>query len=156
MHTETGSPPSAALVRSLTWSAVICGAVIALIGAGHLAAWLSGHFVERVFSTITMKTNTALCLVICGVAVVMLAFPSRKTARLCAVRTSAVVVSLIGALTSGENLFGWDFHIDQILAAELPGSPGVVSPNRMGTPASLVFTLAGLAMLLLSYGGPRL
>jgi len=155
MHTETGSPSSPRLVRGMTWSAIMSGAVIALIGAGHLAAWLSGYFAERIFSTITMKTNTALSLLVCGIAVVMLAFPSRKTARLWAVRTSAVVVFVIGALTSGENLFGWDFHIDQILATELPGAPGVISPNRMGTPASLGFTLAGLAMLLLSYEGSR-
>ena len=56
----------------------------------------------------------------------------------------------MGVLTLVEHLSGWDFGIDQLLAVETPGAMAVVSPNRMGIPASLSFTLTGLALLILS------
>ena len=57
---------------------------------------------------------------------------------------------LVGLLTFMENLSGWDFGVDQLLAVEMPGAMAVASPNRMGLPASLSFTLIGLTLLILS------
>ena len=52
-------------------------------------------------------------------------------------------------------MIGWNLGIDQLLATEPPGAAGVISPNRMGPPASLSFALLGPALLLLSRQGKR-
>ena len=56
---------------------------------------------------------------------------------------------VIAALTFAEHLSGADLGIDQQLFDEPPGASATASPGRMGPPASLSFTLAGAALLLL-------
>lgn len=138
------------LARHLTRAAVLMGMIAALVGAGHLAAWLGGYLTQRGLSTITMKTNAALCLTLVGVALMLLVSERPGSVRCRTARVCAAVALLVGLLTLGENLSGWDLGIDQLLAVETPGAVAVVSPNRMGIPASLSFTLIGLALLLLS------
>ncbi len=138
------------LAHRLTQAAVLLGMIAAVVGAGHLAAWLGGYMSQRGLSAITMKTNAALGLTLVGVALILLvpakAGPVRRwTARVCAALALAV-----GLLTFVENLSGWDFGIDQLLAVETPGALAGVDPNRMGVPASLSFTLIGLSLLILS------
>jgi two-component system, sporulation sensor kinase E len=63
----------------------------------------------------------------------------------------ACIVFLIGASTLLEHLVHIDFKIDQLLAKELPGAAGTISPNRMGPIASLSFTLIGAGLLLMTW-----
>ena len=46
--------------------------IAALVGGGHLAAWLGGYLTQRGLAAITMKTNAALCLTLVGVALMLL------------------------------------------------------------------------------------
>jgi len=124
--------------------------IAAVVGAGHLAAWLGGYMSQRGLSTITVKTNAALCLTLVGVALMLLVLAEAGPARRWAARVCAALSLLLGLLTFVENLSGWDFGIDQLLATEAPGAMAVINPNRMGMPASLSFTLIGLALLILS------
>jgi len=55
----------------LPYLSVLLGMVAALVGAGYLAAWLGGYLSQRGLSTITMKTNAALCLTLVGVALML-------------------------------------------------------------------------------------
>jgi signal transduction histidine kinase len=126
------------------------GIATSLIGGGHLVAWLTGLMTSRGVHAVTMKTNTALCLLLAGLALVLLASPQAAAARRWAARFCAVLTLLVGVLTLSENLVGWNLHIDQLLATERPGAMGMVSPNRMGTPASISMILAGAALLVLS------
>src|SRR5690606_28866563 len=64
----------------------------------------------------------------------------------------ALVVGIGGAATLSQDLVGWDLGIDRLLFAEQPGALGTASPGRMGPPASLSFTLAGVSLLLLHTG----
>ncbi len=141
---------SGSLAHGLTQVAVFLGMIAALVGAGHLAAWLGGYETRQGLIAITMKTNAALCLTLVGVALMLLVPPEARRARRWAVRAGATLSLLVGLLTLVENLSGWNFGIDQLLAAETPGAMAVVSPNQMGIPASLSFTLIGLALLILS------
>jgi hypothetical protein len=142
-------PYEGRLAHRLMHGAVLLGLIVALVGAGHLAAWLGGYLSQRGLSTITMKTNAALCLTLVGVALMLLVPAGARWVRLWAARVCAGLALLVGLLTAVENVSGWDFGIDQLLAAETPGALGVVSPNQMGLPASVSFTLIGLALLLL-------
>ncbi len=126
------------------------GVATALIGGGHLAAWLCGLMAHRGHSSITMKTNTALCLLLLGLSLVLLVPVRAGRSRRWAGRACAVMALLIGTLILSENLIGWNLGIDQLLAQESPGALGMVAPNRMGLPASICVTLAGVALWLLS------
>ena len=136
------------LARQAT--AIGFGIGVAGVGAYYLVAWLEGAMGQRGLSTITMKTNTALCLLLAGIGLVLLASPHIHRWRSWLVRLCAATVLLIAALTLGENLLGWDLGIDQLLATEAPGAMGVVEPNRMGLPACFCFILSGIALLILA------
>jgi len=64
-------------------------------------------------------------------------------------RGLAAFAALIGLLSLGENLLGWNLGIDQMVAQEAPGAMGVGALNLMGTPAATSFLLAGPALLIL-------
>ncbi|MCL5281093.1 MAG: PAS domain-containing protein, partial [Planctomycetes bacterium] len=138
------------VTRPLTHAALLLGLIAAAVGAGHLAAWLGGRMSQRGLSTITMKANTALCLTLVGTALILLVPAEVGRLRRWVARVLAAAALLIGLLTFMENVSGWNFGIDQFLAAETPGAMAVASPNQMGVPASLSFTLIGLALLILS------
>ena len=133
-------------VRALTLGT---GALVALIGTAHLVAWLAGAMAHRGFSTITMKTNTALCLLLLGASLILLVARDATAARRLG-RALAGFALLVGLLTLSENIFGWDLGIDQILAKESVGGLGMVNPNRIGTPASIGIALLGIALLISS------
>jgi PAS domain S-box-containing protein len=149
------SAASAPWVRKLQYTARAIGLLVAVVGAGHLIAWLSGYMAERGLSTITMKTNAALELLLTGVGLVLVAQRHTRRFPLRVGQGLAVIAAAIGAITLSENLTGWNLGIDQLLAEEQPGALGTFSANRMGVPASNSFLLAGLALLLLSRGGRR-
>jgi len=133
---------------------VVAGGISALIGGGHLVAWLAGVMAQRGMHTITMKANTALCLLLLGCGVALL--PHHPGAvRRWMVRLCAALALLIGALTLTENLLGWNLGIDQLLAIEPRTGMGMTAPNRAGIPASAGITLAGAALLLLVHRGRR-
>jgi PAS domain S-box-containing protein len=146
----TEGPRTSGFTRRLPHLALVLGTIAALVGVGHLIAWIGGYLTQRGLSTITMKTNTALCATLAGAALMLLVPAKPGSARRWTARICVALVLLVGGLTLVENVSGWDFGIDQLLAVEAPGAVGMVSPNRVGTPASLSFLLLGLALWLLS------
>jgi PAS domain S-box-containing protein len=132
------------------------GLAAALIGALHLAAWLLHIPLEPLepFEPITIKTNAALCLVLLGTALAIGVPPAAGRLRRSLVTLLPLLAVFIGLLTFLENAFGWDWHIDQLIASEAPGALGVVSPNRMGTPATVGVVLVGLSLVSLARRRP--
>jgi signal transduction histidine kinase/CheY-like chemotaxis protein len=118
------------------------------VGVAVLLGWWTGSVrLQSVFlGSITMKTNTALALLMAGTALLMLQGAPSRLARAGGGLLS-VAVALLGLLTLGEHLSGYDFGIDEMLFVEPPGSPATSSPNRMGPPAAVSFTLLGMALL---------
>ncbi|MFB3891917.1 MAG: ATP-binding protein [Phycisphaerae bacterium] len=151
---ETGRDPADEgedrLARAMRFVAYALAVVVALVGAGHLAAWLCGYMTRLGFSIVTMKTNTSLCLLLAGTALFLLAPRRAAPARLWAGRAMAAAVAVAGLLTLSENVFGWDLGIDQLIANEPPGALGVNAANRMGVPASMSFILAGSSLLVIA------
>ena len=128
------------------------GALVALIGATALVGWMVGNDALRAVHAggIVMKTNTAIALLLSGVSLVLLAPPDRGRRRSQIGSMLAVVVIVIAGLTLVQYLTGRDFGIDQALFYEAPGSPATTSPNRMGPPATLLFPMLGIGLLLLN------
>jgi PAS domain S-box-containing protein len=99
-----------------------------------------------------MKANTALCCVLAGVALWLIAGAyvdgaRGQLARL-ASRITAALVVLIGAITLGEYALDWNAGIDELLVRDDPGAPLTSNPGRMAPNTALGFMLIGGALLL--------
>src|SRR5205823_5694622 len=104
---------------------------------------------KGLYRGITMKSNAALCLLLSGFSLWVLHWHTPGNLARRAAQWSAVIVSVLGALTLSQHVFGWNLGIDQFLFTEPPGQPGTSSPGRMGLNASLNFMLVGGALFLL-------
>lgn len=128
MADETSAPALAASARRL---ALICGAAVAVLGLlVLLAGW--GLGVARSTTLIAgaagMKANTALTLILEGVALMCLT--SLRTAVQRAGQCLGIAGALIGGLSGLQHIFGIDLGIDELLVAdETPSAfPGRMAP----------------------------
>src|SRR5207249_4069936 len=113
----------------------VAGMVAMIIGAFVLlGGWVFGSQLVKtgLLGLVTMKANTALGLVFAGVSLSSLGKGAARLWRGLGLGC-AVFVALIGLLTVGENLFGWDLGIDQLLFKDAPATPKAfgASPGRM-------------------------
>ena len=120
------------------------------IGAFVLCGWAwNVETFKTIYGPITMKTNTAIGLVLCGVSLTVI----RRAPRLSTL--CAAAAGLIGGLTLSEHLAGWNLGIDELLFSEAPGAAATASPNRMGLTASTCLVLAGVSLYRLARGDAR-
>jgi len=132
----------------------IAAAASVVVGVIVLAGWALGisFFKSLSPNLASMKANTALAFVLAGAALWLLQ-PGGEGAARARRRAWALVlaasVTLIGALTLGEYLPGWNLGIDQLLFKDDPGAIGVFSPGRMAPNTAISLVLVGCALLLL-------
>ena len=123
---------------------------VAAVGAFVLCGWAwNVETFKTIYGPITMKTNTAIGLLLCGVSLAVI----RRAPRLSTF--CAVAAGLIGGLTLSEHLAGWNLGIDELLFTEAPGAAATASPNRMGLTASTCLVLAGVSLCHLVRGDAR-
>jgi diguanylate cyclase (GGDEF)-like protein len=126
-------------------------AAIAVISIGLLVllSWALG--LEGVKSVVpgtpSMKSNTAVCMVLAGVAL-LLAFRQAPWYLLIA-RLCAYAVLVIALLTLSQYLFAYDLGIDQWPFKEPPGSVATYHPGRMSPNTGINFIFDSIALLLL-------
>ena len=126
-----------------------------LVVAGGAISFLGWCFhvprlIDWIGDGISIKTNSAICAMLSGLALVLAAH--RTNARV--VNVAGIVVTLIAGLTLLEHATHWSLGLDTLLFDEAPGAAGTAAPNRMGVPASVSFLLLGAAIRL-SCGTPR-
>ena len=115
-----------------------------------LAGWAFDiHALKTIYGPITMKANTAACLVLCGLSLVVVRWWPRAS------RAGGVAAAMVGALTMIEHLSGFDIGIDQLIFVEAAGAAATASPNRMGPNACITFMLMGTALVYLAGGRLR-
>lgn len=127
------------------------------IGGAALMGWiLDNEILKRVHpSLVTMKANTAVCLMLVATAVFLLQDSSAsKPKRIIAVLFGAIVAS-IGLITLSEHIFGWNTGLDQLLFHESQKEAGLSFPGRMGVAASLNFSLLGITLSLIDVRAAR-
>ena len=90
---------------------------------------------------VTMKANTAFCLLASGAALWMLRWEDRRAG---AVRIAAGFVALLGGLSFLESAFHLDFGIDQLLFADTDTE----MPGRMSPVTAMGFMLVAASLLL--------
>lgn len=104
----------------------------------------------------SMKPNTAVALVLAGLSLSLLSdqaateAPTQKKNRKRIGQVCALFIALLGLLTLGEYISGWDFHIDELLFRDDSPATAVFSPGRMAQPTALNFVLLACSLLLLS------
>ena len=150
MH-ELPAYPERQLSRCKTAS-VIFGAVAFSIGAAAFLGWiLDNDTLKRIHpALVTMKANTAVCLMLAAFAVFLLHDQSPSTLKCRVAQACAGIVALVGVITFSQHVFGWNAGIDQLLFAESRNEAGLSFQGRMGVAASLNFSLLGPALLFLN------
>jgi PAS domain S-box-containing protein len=121
-------------------------------GFSALVGWeLDSVALKSVFAGFaTMKVNTALAFILCGMALWLFNSPVHKQngVRVGLVGGCAAVVTLIGVFTIGEYFFGWNPGIDQFLFRDTATAPPL-HPGRPAFATALNFSLLGGAFLLM-------
>jgi hypothetical protein len=122
------------------------------IGVAGLLGWIfDSELLKRIHpSLVTMKANTAVCLMFVAVSLFLIEGRSASPLKLRVSRLLAVVVALVGLITLSEHIFGWNSGLDQLLFHETQKEAGLSFPGRMGVAASLNFSLFGIALLFLN------
>lgn len=137
-------------VRFLGAAAGITGLIWLLLWFSGIAAGWSAEGLS------TVKTNMALCQVLAGVGLMLLAPREIGDLKRRIGMVVAVVVFATGALTLSEHLFSYNLGIDQLLASEPMGAVATASPNRMGPPGSSSLMLVGAGLFFLAYERARI
>ncbi len=127
--------------------------VIGLSGWGFHIAALTTLFPGMV----SIKVNTTICLILVGISLCAQVraergqHPANALTRYVA-KAAAAVPAVVGAISLGEALFGWDVGIDQRLLAETPAQAvGAIRPGLMSPITAIDLTLLGIALLCLDW-----
>ena len=99
-----------------------------------------------------MFANTAVCVVMAGLALLLVIGCRGESWRYLAVRMLAGAAALIGLLTIFEHVTGIDLGIDTLLANRPWGQRAAAAPMRMGPPASISFLMLGAGLTLATFG----
>ncbi|MDZ7951151.1 PAS domain S-box protein [Nostoc sp. DedQUE09] len=160
----------------------VASAIAVFVGSLVLVGWcLSIEVLKRGFpgSPATMKVNTALCFVLCGLSLWLFLtaggqgsggageqgsrgertiqnYPHSSTASLPVLtllmsQVCAIAVTIIAALTLCEYLFGWNLGIDELVFRDSQTSIATSHPGRMGANTAVNFILVSVALQILIY-----
>ncbi|HET9528156.1 MAG TPA: ATP-binding protein [Pyrinomonadaceae bacterium] len=128
------------------------------IGGAAFFGWVfDNEFLKRIHpALVTMKANTAVCLMLVAVSILLIQDPSASTARRRFSQVCAAIVGLVGLFTLSEHITGWDLGIDRLLFVETTSEAGLSFAGRMGVAASLNFSLLGIALFFINARSRRL
>ncbi len=130
----------------LAWYALM-GGLLSLAGWILDVPWLT----DWPGSGISIQPNATLCVVLSGLALLLLAAGRRRAGAFL-----GAGVAVVGGLTLLEWALGTSFGIDTLLPFDRPwGQRGVLYPGRMGPPGSLAWTLIGTALVISGLQMPR-
>lgn len=137
--------------RAVQVPAGVAGIAAAAFGLVVLYGWLSRRpgLIQLNRGQVPMQFNTALCLALLGVALVLLLSRWYRFATL-----PAVVVTLWGALTLLEYALGRSLGVDTLLFDPWL-TIGVDVPGRIARNTAACFTVLGAAILVLVVSGRR-
>ncbi len=156
MH-QTLSPYSPKELARWRVVSIALALVAFCIGAAAFFGWLLDNDVlKRVHpALVTMKANTAVCLMLVAIAILLVQDPLASTVRRRISQVCAAIVGLVGILTLIEHLAGWNLGIDQLLFVETAEEAGLSFAGRMGIAASLNFFFLGIAIALMNVRSRR-
>ena len=124
------------------------------LGCLGLIGWATGNvFLKTVVpGSVPLQQNSAICLVLIGISLYLRKQPPTRgrSSSYSIARALAAIVALVGLLSLGENLFGWNLGIDQLLFWVGPiDASQLVRPGLMSAISAMDFFLLGLALIFL-------
>ena len=127
----------------------ICAVATVVGGSITLLGWVIHEpaLTDWFGSGLSMLPNTAIGMIAAGSALLL-----RNRALIGPALMLSVLSGLIGAITFAEHLFGIDPGIDQLVLSTDWGQHGTMVPGRMGPPASFMFVLLNVALMLTLLG----
>jgi two-component system cell cycle sensor histidine kinase/response regulator CckA len=139
--------------RCLTASRILSIFACAL-GVLGLIGWWRDFPVLRSFSSSFVPINplTAVCLVLCGLSVILSQLGERSFLSTYAGRLLAAAVVFFGASRAISILSGFDFGMDLILFRQKMPTAGPAFLGRMSLGSAVIFILLGFALLSLNSG----
>jgi PAS domain S-box-containing protein len=134
--------------RAFVRGALVAGVTSVALGSIGLAGWLFGVEALQSFryGHATMKMNTAVSLVLGGLALILTAWRPETRPQLIVARWCALLVALVGSMTLAEYLTGIDLGIDELLI-DASHEPDEAPPGRMAPNTASCLFLIGLALL---------
>jgi PAS domain S-box-containing protein len=130
----------------------ILAAVNVLIAWGANITWLTNLSPRFV----AMRPLTALCFILSGAPLCLLAFQSSRTlAQSFLARALALIVVGIGVSTVVEFSLGINFRFEDLLASGVLQAAGIPDPGRLALASGVSFAFLGLALFCLDFETPR-
>ena len=128
----------------------IAGIISGLVGIAVLVGWAFDLQPMRSVwpGFVSMKVNTGLAFLLCGVSLTAWTMPSRGPASTAIVRGAAVGAMFIGGVSLLEYLFDCNFGIDEFFVADNDPLRNPLFPGRPAFLTAANFLLLGFALLL--------
>ena len=150
----TEPPTPAARSAAGVWTSAASAVVVVvgflvLLGWSLDLAWLRGP----IPGLVEMKANTAVGLILAGVALWLLGARPTNSRRRFAGRACAATAGLIGGLSLAEYLLDRNLGIDELIFEDKPGAAQTVHPGRLAPQTAVGFLLLGLALLAVDWRG---
>jgi len=143
--------PSASMSRWLRVSTATSAVVAMTAGAAVIAGWIFDLPTLKALSPglATMKINTAMSFVLLGLSIWLVRKPSTGPVARRVSRVVSAGVALLAVGTLGQDLLGFDLHIDELLTPDLAGRASGQPPGRMSpaTAICVAFMAFGAALL---------
>ncbi len=137
----------------LRYQAAACAAALLtlLAGASALCGWLLDIDLLKsaVPGVVTMKANSAVGLMLCAVALGLVACPGGGVRYSRGARAAAGAAGLLGLAVFTQYLFGYDLGVDELLFAEADDAVGTPFPNRMALNSTIALLCFAPAVWLL-------
>ncbi|HEY9852625.1 MAG TPA: PAS domain S-box protein [Leptolyngbyaceae cyanobacterium] len=152
---ETESTRKTNTVSRLQVFSHIASIGVVAIGILVFIGWLFdiAHFKSVWPGLVTMKANTAFCLIASGASLWEFGYyqAELEKRKLLRGKVLAVTVIIIGILTILEYGFGWNFGIDNLLFKDSVVTVRTLASGRMELNTAVTLTVVGFALLFL-YG----
>jgi PAS domain S-box-containing protein len=119
------------------------GALAIFVGGMVLVGWARDVAALKSIlpGWVSVKPNTALAFVLTGIALWFSGPRATWISRIC-----GGLAGVIGLLTLGEYVFGWNHGFDQWLFREAAGTVGTSHPGRMAPDSALCFVLLAVGL----------
>jgi PAS domain S-box-containing protein len=152
-HPESQSDYINDKVRNVLRMIVLTAGITAVTGGLLvLAGWIFGIDIFRRVSpsVISIKFNTALCLILLGSALLLEELWLGKKYILMIISSISLIVIILSTLTLLEYFFRWDAGIDNLVFKDNAGDNLTIFPGRMAFGTCISFILLGLSFLFLN------
>ncbi|MFA6961830.1 MAG: PAS domain S-box protein [Opitutaceae bacterium] len=135
-------------VGSSRWP-IRCQWLVVVLGGVVVTGWVCDVDVLKsvVPGLVSMKVNTALCLCLLAISVLLKLNASSARRSRTAVTLLACLVLGIAAVSLSEDMLGWNAGIDNVLVRDRPDATESISPGRMSPGTSFCAGMAALGLL---------